>query len=122
MVRPASIRINKYSGKFDPTVVSARFTAMKTIAVDQIQVAFGDLAGLENTVKTAISDKVANPLTMVQYLAFAREVWRLVRKHSGKTLVSEANISKAKWTSRGLDPNVLDIILNLFGISGIVYS
>jgi len=122
MVKEASIRIRKYTGKFDPTVVSSRFTAMKDIAVEQIQVAFGDLAGLEKTVKTAISDKVSNPLEMVQYLAFARELWKLVSKHSGKTLVSEVNIAKAKWLARGLNGEVLDIIVNLFGISGIVYS
>jgi len=122
MVREASIRIRKYTGKFDPTVVSARFTAMKDIAVEQIQVKFGDLAGLETTVKTAISDKVANPMELVQYLAFARELWKLTAKHSGQILVNEVNIAKAKWLSRGLKAEVLDIIVNLFGISGIVYS
>jgi hypothetical protein len=122
MVRPANVRIQKYSVKFDPTVVSARFTAVKDLAVTQFQVHAADLEGMENLVKNGIQDQIANPLEIPQYLDFARELYRLTKKHSGKVLVSEVNIAKAKWAARGLNPEILDIIIGLFGIGGVVYG
>ena len=121
-MRPASVRIRKYTQKFDPTVVSARFTALKDLAVEQFQTHAADLEGLEVLVKTAISDRVTNPLEVPQYLDFARELYRLTKTHSGRVLVAEANAFKAKWTARGLDPAILDLIIGLFGIGGVVYS
>jgi hypothetical protein len=122
MVRSAGIRIRKYTAKFDPTVVSARFTALKELAVEQFQTHAADLEGMEILVKTAISDKVTNPLEVPQYLDFARELYRLSKTHSGKVLVSEANAMKAKWMARGLSADLLDLIIGLFGIGGVVYS
>lgn len=122
MVRPAAYRIRKYEAKFDPTVVSARFTAVKDLAVEQFEVHAGDLEGMETLVKNAIQDKVANPLEIPQYLDFARELYRLTKTHSGKVLASEVDIAKSKWTTRGLNPDVLELIVGIFGIGGIVYS
>ena len=122
MVRPADARIKKYTAKFDPTVVSARFTAVKDLAVSMFQVHAADLEGMENLVKNAIQDKISNPLEIPQYLDFARELYRLTKKHSGKVLVSEVEVAKAKWTARGLNPEILDTIVGLFGIGGVVYG
>ncbi|MEM2607394.1 MAG: hypothetical protein QXH97_00225 [Candidatus Bathyarchaeia archaeon] len=122
MVRPASVRIRKYTQKFDPTVVSARFTAVRDLAVEQFQVHAADLEGMEELVKTSIETRISNPLELPQYLDFARELYRLTKRHSGKVLVSEANSFKAKWATRGLNPAILDIIMDLFGIGAIVYS
>lgn len=122
MVRPAAYRIRKYEVKFDPTVVSARFTAVKDLAVEQFQVHAADLEGMENLVKNTIQDKISNPLDVPQYLDFARELYRLTKTHSGKVLASEVAIAKAKWTARGLNPEILDLIIGVFGIGGVVYS
>lgn len=122
MVRPADARIKKYTAKFDPTVVSARFTAVRDLAVSMFQVHAADLEGMENLVKNAIQDKISNPLEIPQYLDFARELYRLTKKHSGKVLVSEVEVAKAKWTARGLNPEILDTIVGLFGIGGVVYG
>lgn len=121
MVRAANWRIKKYEQKFDPTVVSARFTALKDMAVDQVEVRFSDLASLEETVKTTISDKITNPMDVPQYLNVAREIWKKAQTHTGKVLVSEANIIKAKWVARGLDASIIDLILDLFGLRGVAY-
>jgi len=122
MVRPAGVRIRKYAQKFDPTVVSARFTAVRDLAVEQFQTHAADLEGMEILVKTTISDRVTNPLEVPQYLDFARELYRLTKTHGGRVLVAEANAMKAKWTARGLNPAILDLIVGLFGIGGVVYS
>jgi len=122
MVRPADARIKKYTAKFDPAVVSARFTAVRDLAVSMFQVHAADLEGMENLVKNAIQDKISNPLEIPQYLDFARELYRLTKKHSGKVLVSEVEVAKAKWTARGLNPEILDTIVGLFGIGGVVYG
>jgi len=122
MVRPAAYRIRKYEAKFDPTVVSARFTAIKDVAVEQFQVHAADLEGMENLVKNTIQDKISNPLDVPQYLDFARELYRLTKTHSGKVLASEVAIAKAKWTARGLNPEILDLIIGVFGIGGVIYS
>jgi len=122
MVRPASVRITKYDKKFDPTVVSTRFTAVRDLAIQEYTVVAADLAAMEELVKNTIQDMVSNPLEIPQYLDFARELWRLTQKHSGKVLVSEANIAMAKWTARGLSQDILKKIYDLFGISGVVYS
>jgi len=116
MVRPASVRIRKYSQKFDPTVVSARFTALRELAIEQFQTHAADLEGMETIVKATISDTVTNPMVVPQYLDFARELYRLTKTHSGQVLTNEAYAYRAKWIARGLTAAVLDEILGIFGI------
>jgi hypothetical protein len=115
MVKNASLRIKKYSGKFDPTVVSSRFTALKQNSIEQMNIAIISSVDLENRVKNLLKDKIDNPFLIFSYLGFAKEIWKLCRTLEGNTLAKEVEITKEKWRLRGFNPNILDCIINLFG-------
>jgi hypothetical protein len=115
MVKNASLRIKKYSGKFDPTVVNSRFTALKQNSIEQMNIAIISSVDLENRVKNLLKDKIDNPFLIFSYLGFAKEIWKLCRTLEGNTLAKEVEIAKEKWRLRGFNPNILDSIINLFG-------
>jgi hypothetical protein len=122
MVKPADARIAKYTAKFDPTVVSARFTAVKDLAVREAQVRFSEFAQLEATIKTLIEDQIGSPTLIPNYLAVARELLGKAHKYGGLVLWNEAQAVKVKWVARGLDGDILDQILAALGITTGIYG
>jgi hypothetical protein len=122
MVKSADARIKKYTAKYDPTVVSARFTATKDLAVSEAGVRFAEAAQMEATVKMLIEDVIPSPTLIPNYLAFAREVFAKSHKYGGLVLWNEAQAAKAKWVARDLDSDVLDSILAALGISIAIYG
>lgn len=122
MVRSAEARIAKYEAKFDPTVVSARFTAMKDQAVAEAGVRFAEFAQLESTIKTLIEDQIGSPTLIPWYLSAARELLGKSHKYGGLVLYNEAQTVKAKWVARDLDGIILDQVLAALGIVPAIYG
>jgi hypothetical protein len=122
LVKAADNRIRKYTQKFDPTVISNRYTNLKDLAVAEFGVAAGEAAALEATVKQAIEAMVPSPTLLPGYLAFARQVAAKGRKYGGMTLYNEAMAVTTVWAARAYDPTVLDIILKICGINVGMYG
>lgn len=118
MVRDAMLRIKKYEQKLDPTVIQTRFTALKEMMVDQVNVRFADLVTFENQVKLTILEAAGIPTINIPfYLNYAREVYTKGQRFSGTTLCNECSLILDKWVARGLDRDVLTDIAEAFGVT-----
>jgi len=115
--RTPSKRYNKWDAKFDPEVVSSRFTAVKTVAEGNAQdgmIPFADLDFQLNSILD--SNGIAGP-DRAKYKAFARKLFKSAYRHSGTALDHVALGLKDYFTvAYGCDPSVLDsIILFILG-------
>jgi len=118
MVRPQVYRQKKYEAKVSGDVVKARFDALKEVMVEQTAERFADLVAFEEGVKKNILEPRGIPNIMIPfYLNVARELYKLSRKFTGATLGKEALLVKQKWTARGLSAEVIDEIIDYFGIT-----
>lgn len=118
MVRHPAYRRKKYESKIDGDVVKQRFAAMKETMQEQVDAAFTELASLEDSVKTEILEPEGIPSVFIPaYLNVARQIWKLTKRFTGKTLEVEAHIVANKWYERGLKPDILNAILAKFGIA-----
>jgi hypothetical protein len=112
-------RINKYISKVDPEVIKDHFTNLKSSMVEQVSNIFPALYDIEVATKTILDQSGTLMAQYPFYLAFARQVWKKVYKTrlGGSTLLSEIDILKSIWRTRGLDPTILNNILrDVFGI------
>jgi hypothetical protein len=117
MVRPQAYRQKKYEVKVDPDVVRSRFAGLKPMMVEQTSARFTDLTAFETNVKQILEPKGIVTIQIPFYLNYARELYSLSQRFSGKTLENEAKFLGSKWKQRGLDENILIEIAKLFGIT-----
>ena len=122
MVKSADNRLRKYTQKFDATVVSNRYTALKDLATTEFGVAASESAALESTIKQAIEATVPSPTLIPGYLAFGRQIAAKSRKYGGLPLFNEAMAVKAVWVARNYDDTTLDVILQICGINVGLYG
>ena len=107
------VRIKKWQSKFDPDTVRNRFAQVKDIASDQAQELFARLVDFETAVKARLNELGVPVIQMPFYLNVARQIFRAMTKHSGKTLEQEIKVIKATWTARGLDPAIIDEVIKI---------
>jgi len=106
-------RFKKWSSKFDPDTVRSRFSQVQSLANDLAQEQFANLVQFETEVKNRLNELGVPVIQMPFYLNVARQIYRAMTKHSGKTLEAEVKVIKATWTARGLDPTYIDEITKL---------
>jgi hypothetical protein len=119
MVRDASRRKAKYEAKVDGDVARTRILALKSMMVEQMEVASADLSTLEAEIKKVIEGQTT-PIyghSIPAYLNVGRELYARRKKFSGTTFDSEATIVLEKWASRGLLAWALTLIAQLFGVT-----
>jgi hypothetical protein len=116
MVKDSKTRIKKYKEKLAPDTISSRFSTLKQTSTERMSIAISSMVDLENRVKQLLADKIGNPFLNFCYLGFAKEIFKIHKTHKGETLIKEVELVKNKWTSRGFDPDILDGIINLFGV------
>jgi hypothetical protein len=117
MVKSAEYRFRKYGAKFDPTVVSARFTALKDIAVEQTQSQQATLKALEDEIKKILSSHALPTWHNIPYLNAGRAMYRKSRSFTGPTFENEVLAIIEGWASKGLDRDILVEIAGLFGVA-----
>ncbi|MCS7257788.1 MAG: hypothetical protein NZ601_00230, partial [candidate division WOR-3 bacterium] len=110
--RPASRRLEKWDAKFAGDVLPERLREYKARMREQLSVIFPTQEALENEVKLILSEAGVQTYLNPAYLAFAREVYRLATKFSGRQLVMATDIVLNKWASRGLERDLLERIRN----------
>ncbi|MCX7785276.1 MAG: hypothetical protein N2201_03470 [candidate division WOR-3 bacterium] len=79
---------------------------------EQLSQEFANLEKLENAVKKIMGESGLPTWHNVPYLNFARQLYRLLRKHSGKTLKTEIKILTKTWQQRQLKKQLLVKIRN----------
>ena len=118
MVRDPTRRAAKYNVKIDPDSVATRFAELKDVMVEQVTEKFTELADLEAKAKAVLQGAGVPSIKVPFYLSYVRELYKIVRTHVGSTAVSEAQASKSKWVSRGLDDTVCkELASQLFGLT-----
>lgn len=117
MVRPQTYRQKKYEVKIDADVIRSRFAGLKPIMVEQTAAKFTDLTANETNVKAVIEPLGIPTIQIPFYLNYARELYSLTQRFSGKTLENEAKLLGAKWKARGLAEDTLIKIAAQFGIT-----
>jgi hypothetical protein len=117
MVRSQTYRQKKYEVKIDADVIRSRFAGLKPIMVEQTAAKFTDLAANETNVKAVIEPLGIPTIQIPFYLNYARELYSLTQRFSGKTLENEAKILASKWKARGLTEDTLIKIAAQFGIT-----
>ena len=117
MVREQVYRQKKYQAKVTGDVVKARFDALKEVMEEQTSARFGELANIEESVKKNILEPNGVPSIQIPfYLNVAREVYSKARTFTGETLKMEAHAIADKWVKRGLRKELVNQILQQFGI------
>lgn len=117
MVRVQTYRQKKYEVKIDADVIRSRFAGLKPMMVEQTAAKFTDLTANETNVKAVIEPLGIPTIQIPFYLNYARELYSLTQRFSGKTLENEAKVLGAKWKARGLTEDTLIKIAAQFGIT-----
>jgi hypothetical protein len=117
MVREQVYRQKKYEAKLTGDVVKARFDALKEVMAEQTSARFGELASIEDSVKKEILEPAGVPSIQIPfYLNVARELYSKSRTFTGETLKNEAHAIANKWVGRGLNKELVNRILQKFGV------
>lgn len=111
--RTPSRRYQKWDVKFDPTVVSARFTAVKPVAESNAQDGLIPFANLDFAIAGLLDQNGITGPDRAKYLALARKLQRAANRVSGSALNKYALGLKQYWvTAYGADPAICDKIIN----------
>jgi len=103
-------RFTKYSLKFDPATISARFTQVRDLALRKQQDAAGILATIEQVVAPILdANGIVGP-DRAKYLGFAKKIWRAAQRHGDVALEKLVAGIKAYYVSMGCDARILDAI------------
>jgi len=112
MVRSSTYRASKYSAKLVGDVIKNRIDAQKDSMTEQFTTQAGLMVGKEEAVKILLTGwGIVTPLVPF-YLAYARELYGITRKHSGSIAENEACLACKKWgdVKRGLTKYYLQVI------------
>jgi hypothetical protein len=118
MVRSEVYRARKFEGKMDPDAVRSRFSALKEDMVEQTLQRQSELVSLEKDLKNQIIEpQGVSTILIPQYLNVGRQLWSLSGRFTGATFQNEATLIAQKWVSRGLEKDIVNLILVYFGVS-----
>ncbi len=105
-------RIRNWDKNFNWQTEGKKQMLYKQHIKEQLAKEFTNLEKLENAVKKIMAESGLPTWHNVAYLNFARQLYRLLRKHSGKTLKTEIKILMKIWQQRQLKRNLLAKIRN----------
>lgn len=111
-VRPASLRIAKWTAKMAGEALSVVTGKQLASMTDQITSEFPNLEKLENEVKLILDDAAVSTIQNPSYLNFGRQVYRAVKKFGGGQLIATVDIILNRWVGEGLDRDILERVRN----------
>jgi len=111
--RTYEIRTRKYELGVIPDNVRAKFDALKPLMLDQQEARQAEIVDFETKVREILDDAGIVGNFRVPYLNFARALYRAKGHNSGIALRKIATAEKAKFVELGLDPTILDQIVNV---------
>ena len=112
MARTAEQRKNKLRKTLESRDYGKLFESQKKQMIRGEAQASKDFEIIELTVKKLMG--VVPLVHIPYYIIFAKEIYKLKKKHSAETLLKEVEIKQMKWISRGLDWQKLDDIKELY--------
>ena len=106
-------RVRNYDLAVIPDVVRSKFEARKPAMLDGQEEYQKTLTDVEIAVRGILDDEGVVANMRVMYLNFARTLVRASGHQSGVALQKIAAAEKAKFTTYGLDPSILDKIVKM---------
>ena len=104
----------KYQAKYNPTVVSTRFTDVQQIALDRAQEGLNMVATARDLVRPILDEDGIGGGLRATYLAFATSLLRHVVRQKGDVAKNVSSGLKSYYvTAYGLDPSILDEIIQV---------
>lgn len=107
-------RIKKFEKKLDGTIRGKLFDVMKKQMISNQIKPTKDLVEIELKVKEICNGEPT--ILLPYYIIFGKEIYSKANKHKGETLYNEIMILEEKWEARGLTPELLKIIKNIWGV------
>jgi hypothetical protein len=115
--RSPSRRAKKYTAKTDHEVAQKRVYALKNIMVENVKTAYTEQAQLEQQVGKYLNSLGLPGIIIHHYRNYSQQLFALKRKFTDQSLATEATIAAKKWQTRGLDPQHLENIAKILGIT-----
>ena len=108
-------RIARWQAKCTPERTKATLDSIREDMRARYEAATTLLTLMETDVKQTLNARGVNTINYVPYLSFARQLFKLSNKKgiSGESMAIEAKVLLEKWSSRGLNPDVLAAIIEL---------
>jgi hypothetical protein len=109
-------RYAKWSRKFVPETVAARFTQVRDLAMERGQLGLLYFGTVDDLVRPVLDKHGITGPARALYLAFAKKLARHLVRHKGDAASRIASGLKAEWvTAFGADPAVIDEIIGVVG-------
>jgi len=115
MTRHPVFRTRKYDLKMDATVISSRFAAQRDGMVEQEASMFAELSEVERKAKIILEEAGVSVVQTPMYLDFARQCYKIGKKHLEATRINEVYYKYLVWLNRGLNNTLLTKIATLCG-------
>jgi len=114
-------RFKKWSAKFVPDTVAARFTQVKDVAMDRGQAGLLKFADAQDLIRPILDKYGITGPDRAKYIGFANKLLKHVARHGGAAMSVIAAGLKAYYVQAyKADPAILDEIINV--IAGIVLA
>jgi len=114
MYRTGQARFEKYSVKYDPATISARFGQVAEVAKRRAQEGLISWASVQDLVRPILDKYGVNGPDRVKYLGFANKLLKHAGRASGDSATAMASGLKSFYvTSMKADPAILDEIIQV---------
>jgi hypothetical protein len=112
MAIDANKRVLNWNAKFNTERTKQALDVMRPEMAQRYRAAVVALCEMESNVKILLNMYGVQTVLYVSYLNFGRQLYKLSRKRniSGNAFALAAQVLIGKWSSRGLDPEVLATI------------
>lgn len=120
MVRSGARRIEKFNNKLDGDAAKERTDAYRDSQAKHYSMTTKEQVQIEEFVKEFMAQHGLPVLHTNYYILFAKQIFTLLKKHGDLTFLEELEILQQKWSMRGLDFEMLNLIKLHFAPSYII--
>jgi hypothetical protein len=114
MYRIGQARFEKYSAKYDPATIGARFTQVADVAKRRAQEGLISWASVQDLVRPILDKYGVNGPDRAKYLGFANKLLKHISRASGESATAMASGLKSFYvTAMKADPAILDEIIQV---------
>jgi len=104
----------KYSVKFVPETVGARFTQVKDVALERAQAGLNLVGSVRDLIRPILDEKGITGGLRATYIGFGMKLLRHVMRQKGDSATKIASALKTYFVSAyGLDPAICDEIIQV---------
>ena len=113
-------RFKKYSAKYVPDTVGARFGQVKDVALERAEEGLILWESIQRAVQRILDKYGVVATQRALYLGFANKLLKHMLRHKGEAGRAMAMAIKAYYVQMGANPVILDEIINV--VAGEIYA